>query len=158
MHGTSGKSNKQIILPGGKYYKRHATWLSYDPHIDRERSRLILCPANKQLLLLGPEHPLKLVDGGGGGERTQLPSRGREDTAATAAFGSMEPSSRNGELLLAASSLVAAPNRKHLFSHLISLEDSCGLITTGPICGIKHRVRRRARPFNFKLLGKYKQR
>lgn len=118
-------------------------FISYDPHIDRERSRLILCPANKQLPLPGPEHPLKLVDDGGG-DSTQLPSRGQEDTAATAAFGSMEPSGRNGESFLAASSLVAVPNKKHLFSHLISLEDSC--LTTGlkrfamglPICRIKH--------------------
>jgi hypothetical protein len=86
---------------------------------------------------------LKLVDGGGG-ERTQLPSLGKEDTAATAAFGSMEAGGCDGERLLAGSSLVAVPNKKHLSSHLISFEDS-GL-TTGlrrfamglPICRIKH--------------------
>ena len=112
--------------------------------MDRERSRLIPCPANKQLPLPGPEHPLKLVVDDAGGERTQLPSLGQEDTAATAAFGSMEAGSCDGDRLLAGSSLVAAPNKKHLFAHLISLEDSC--LTTGlrrfamglPICRIKY--------------------
>lgn len=123
-----------------------AQWLSYDPHIDRERSRLILCPASKQLP--GIEHPLKLVDDDGG-ERTQLASLGQEDNADTA-FGSMEDGGREGEKgLLAASSVVEVPNRKHLF--LISLEDRC--LITGlwfvmglPICGVKHSSSQKGRP------------
>ena len=110
--------------------------------MDRERSKLTLCLANMQLPD-GPEHALKLVDDNGG--RTQPPSSLDQETAPTA-FGSMEEAGgRDGERLLAASSLVAAvPHKKRPFSHMISLEYSC--LTTGlrrfamglPLCRIKH--------------------
>lgn len=91
--------------------------------MDRERSRLTLCLANTQLPD-GPERALKPVDDSGGG-RAQAPPSLDQETAATA-FGSMESGRRDGECLLAASSLVAVPNKKRPSSpHLISLEDSC---------------------------------
>jgi len=92
----------------------------------------------------GPEHALKLADDDNGG-RMQPPSSLGQETAATA-FGSMEEADgRDGERLLADSSLIAAvPHKKRPFSHLISLEDGC--LTTGlrrfamglPLCRIKH--------------------
>jgi hypothetical protein len=91
--------------------------------MDRERSRLTLCLANTQLPD-GPERALKPVDDSGGG-RAQPPPSLDQGTAATA-FGSMESGRRDGECLLAASSLVAVPNKKRPSSpHLISLEDGC---------------------------------
>jgi hypothetical protein len=111
--------------------------------MDRERSKLTLCLANMQLPD-GPEHALKLVDDNGG--RTQPPPSSLGQETAATAFGSMEEAGgRDGERLLAASSLVAAvPHKKRPFAHLISSEDSC--LTTGlrrfamglPVCRIKH--------------------
>lgn len=95
--------------------------------MDRERSRLTLCLANMQLPADGPEHALKLVDDSAGRTMQQPPSSLGQETAATAFGSAMEEEvgsgRRDGERLLAASSLLAAvPN---MFSHLISLEDSC---------------------------------
>jgi hypothetical protein len=97
-------------------------WLSYvyDPHIDRDRSKLTLCPAKQ--LPDGTEHPLKLVDEGFG-KRTPLLPLGQEVVASTASGSS----DRHGEHLSPRSSLML--NKNCLFSNLNSLENSC--LTTG---------------------------
>jgi hypothetical protein len=98
-------------------------WLSYvyyDPHIDRERSKLTLRPAKQ--LPDGTEHPLELVDEGFG-KRTPLLPLAREVVASTASGSS----DCDGEHLSPRSSLML--NKNCLFSNLISLEDRC--LTTG---------------------------
>lgn len=90
-------------------------FLNYDPHIDRERSRLTCCPAKPQPG--GPEQSLKLLDDG---ESTQLLSLGQEETTSSA-FCSTASDNRGEHLLAAESSgssspVVAPLNSKHQLS------------------------------------------